>query len=130
MLLLYNSLIYPKLIQNIIIWGGAPPVNKNKIQINMNKIFRTILKIRSDSNFIPTISKNEMYKLVILLKFKDMFNYFLLKFLHHCLYRDFIMFNDFYFQYLPQHTYLTRNRRINLPPIRLEIERQSTVFQA
>ena len=129
LLLLYNSLVYPKIIPNIIIWGAAPLIHTNKIQIKMNKILRTILKIRSNSNYVPTVSTNEMYKSVSFLKFKDIFNYFLLKFLHNCLYKDFGIFNDYFSQYLPQHTYLTRNRRINLPQIRLEIERQSTVFQ-
>ena len=66
-----------------------------------------------------------MYKSVSFLKFKDIFNCFLLKFLYHCLYRDFKIFDNFYLQYLPQNNYLTRNRRLNLPTIRLEIDNKS-----
>ena len=63
------------------------------------------------------------------LKFSDIHRYFLLKFVHHILYADSKIFNDHFINFLPSHQYLTRNNRINLPPNRLDIERQFTIYQ-
>ena len=95
----------------------------------MNKILRSILHVEYDENNIPLMPTNDMFKSLKLLKFEDVYKYFLLKFFHFVLYSD----NDMYVKYLlplmPRHRYNTRNIRINLPDVRLQVEKQSTVFQ-
>ena len=126
---LYYSLVYPVLIQNIIIWGGIPEANLRGIEIALNKILRNILKVKHDENNIPLMSTGEMYKMLNLLKFNDVYRYFLLRFIHDIFYKRTDFFNDYYAPLLPTHSYGTRRIKINLPPVRLEIEKQSTIFQ-
>ena len=44
-------------------------------------------------------------------------------------YRQAYFFNEYYSPLLPSHSYGTRGVRISLPSVRLEIEKQSTLFQ-
>ena len=127
---LYYSLVYPIIIQNIIIWGGVPEANLRNIKIAMNKILRYILRVEYDDNGVPLMATSEMYKTLKLLKFDDIYRYFLLKFIHDAFYRKTEIFREYYAPLLPSHSYGTRGIRINLPSIRLEVEKQSTVFQS
>ena len=126
---LYYSLVFPILIQNIIIWGGIPEANLRGIKTTLNKILRHILKVKYDENNIPLMPTSEMYKTLNLLKFDDVYKYFLLKFIHDVFYRQSDFFNEYYAPLLPSHSYSTRRVRMNLPSVRLEIEKQSTLFQ-
>ena len=126
---LYYSLVYPILIQNIIIWGGIPEANLRGIKTALNKILRNILKVKYDENNIPLMPTSEMYKTLNLLKFNDVYKYFLLRFIHDIFYKKADFFNEYYAPLLPSHSYGTRRIKINLPPVRLEIEKQSTIFQ-
>ena len=83
---LYYSLVYPIIIQNIIIWGGIPQANLVSIKTTLNKILRNILKVEYDENNIPLMPTGEMYKTLNLLKFDDVYKYFLLKFIHDVFY--------------------------------------------
>ena len=85
---LYYSLVFPILIQNIIIWGGIPEANLRGIKTTLNKILRHILKVKYDENNIPLMPTSEMYKTLNLLKFDDVYKYFLLKFIHDVFYRQ------------------------------------------
>ena len=129
LLTIYNSLVYPILIQNILIWGGITENNLKPIKIKVNNILRIILNIKSDENNIPLMSTNEMYKRLNLLKFDDIYKFYLLKFLHFAFYKNSSIFLRFFAPLFPQHFYNTRQRRINLPSIRLEIERNSVIFR-
>ena len=68
LLILYNSLVYPILMQDVIIWGGSSSGYLNKINILQNKILRFILKVKI-INFVPDMHVNDMYKKLSLLKF-------------------------------------------------------------
>ena len=92
LLTIYYSLVYSLLSQNIVIWGGVSEVNVKNIKICLNKILRSILRVEYDENNIPLVGTNEMYKSLNLLKFNDIYKYFLLKFLHLVLYGH----NDFF----------------------------------
>ena len=70
-----------------------------------------------------------MYKTLKFLKFEDVYKYFLLKFIHDIFYRQTEFFNEYFAPLLPSHSYGTRGVRINLPSVRLEIGKQSTLFQ-
>ena len=130
LLTIYYSLVYPIITQNIIIWGGISAANLNNIKIMMNNILRCILSVKRDHNNRPLMSVNNMYKSLNLLKFDDIYRYVLLKFLHHVFYKNTELFDAYYAPLLPFHSYSTRNRRINLPAVRLEVERHSTIFQS
>ena len=129
LLTVYYSLVYSIISQNVIIWGGVPEANIRSVKICMNKILRSILHVEYDENNIPLMPTNDMFKSLKLLKFEDVYKYFLVKFFNFVLYSD----NDMYVKYLlplmPRHRYNTRNIRINLPDVRLQVEKQSTVFQ-
>ena len=126
---LYNSLVYPIITQNVLIWGGISTVNLRNIKTTMNNILRCILKVERDHNNIPLVSVNAMYKSLNLLQFEDIYKYILLKFLHLVLYKNPELFNEYFISLLPSHTYNTRNVRINLPVVRLEVERHFALFQ-
>ena len=96
---IFNSLVLPVLYQNIIIWGYLPQYQINKINIKMNRILRCILGVRFDDFFQPSIPTNNMYKMLNILKFKDLYNLSLLKFLHFILYKR-PKFFEFYFSHL------------------------------
>ena len=102
---LYYSLAYPFLIQNVIIWGGLNETNLSRIQVAMNKILRDILQVRFDENHIPVESTNVMYKTFNFLKSMDVYNYFLLKFIHKNYYENFDLFHDNFLDLLSKNTY-------------------------
>ena len=97
--------------------------------MRLNNILRSILNVKSNHNNIPLMSVNQMYKELNLLKFEDIYRLCLLKFAHLVLFNDFNLFQKYFSQYLPAQTYPTRNNRINLPQVRLDVERNSTIFQ-
>ena len=49
-IILYYSLFYPYLINNIIIWGGVSFNKIERIQIKMNKTLRYILNVSYNAN--------------------------------------------------------------------------------
>ena len=129
LLTLYNSLVYPVITQSIIIWGGVRESNLKNIKIGMNKILRHVLGVRYDENNVPLMSSNEMYKSLKLLKFDDIYKFFLLKFVHYAYYQNCDIFRIYFSHLLPTHNYCTRGNNINLPSVRLEVEKQGTIFQ-
>ena len=127
---IYYSLVYPTLIQNIIIWGGLYEIHYNRVSVILNKILRIILNVKSNEHNIPLVSVNTMYKQLGFLKFKDIFRYFLLKFIHFISYDRFDIFIDNFAVFLPSNQYNIRNNRINLPLIRTNTEKHFTIYQA
>lgn len=130
LILIYYSLAYSVFIQSIIIYGKSFNVNLQPLRILINKILRTILNVKRDENFIPLMSVNKMYIKLKLLKFDDVYEYFLIKFLKKAFYDDNDLLDSYFNEHLPTHSHATRNNRINTPQIRTETERNSTIFQA
>ena len=126
---LFNALVFPVYSQNIIIWGGISENNLIKIKSKINGILRIILNVKYDENNIPVMHVNDMYKELNILKFDDNYKFHLVKFLHYSMYRNGSIFTKYFAPHLPDHSYNTRNRIINLPGIRLNIERNFTIFQ-
>ena len=126
---IYFSLVYPVVIQNVIIWGGLNEFHLNRISVILNKILRIILKVKSDENNIPLMSVNEMYKQLGFLKFKDIYRFYILRFIHFILYDRFDIFIKFFTCCLPSNNYDTRNNRINLPYARTEVGKKFTIYQ-
>ena len=127
---IYNSLVLSTINYNIMIWGGAARTNTRPIQITLNKILRIILDVKFDENYLPVVRTNEMYKSLGLLKFNDLYRLSLLKFLHFVFYKDNEFFNRFYLPLLPRHNYNTRNVRIDLPIVGLDIQKRFAHFQS
>ena len=99
----------------------------SKIQILQNHILRCILKVRR-LNGIPTAHVNEMYLQLEFLKTKDIYFLNLFKFLHFILYKRIDVFMENFSSHLPNSNYNIRNSIINLPGVRTETEKISTVF--
>ena len=125
---LYKSLIYPIITQNIIIWGCLPQIHANKISVIINNILRNILRVGRDANNIPLASTNYLYNTLGLLKFTDVYKLFLLKFIHLVCYDRVDLFIEHFARWLPQGC-STRNRRINLPAVRIDVEKRFVIFQ-
>ena len=130
LLTLYNSLVLSTVNYNILIWGGAARTNADRIQITLNKILRIILNVKFNEHYVPSISTNDMFKSLGLLKFRDLYGLSLLKFLHFVFYNDNEIFDEIYQPLLPSHGYATRGIRINIPDKRLDVERRFVVFQS
>ena len=65
-----------------------------------------------------------MYVRLDILKFKDLYNFFILKFIHSFLYgNQDVIFQSSFIQLIRSHSYNTEERKMNLPNIRLEIEK-------
>ena len=129
LLLIYKSLVLSIVNQNIIIWGYTSKTRLNNISICLNKILRFILNVGYDENHIPNMRVDAMYRELCLLKFKDIAEFALLKFYHNIYYNNTDVFLSNFSHLLPSHSYDTRSKRINLPDVRLIIEKQFTIFQ-
>ena len=127
--ILYYSLAYPYIINSVIIWGGVSETKLRDLKVAINKLLRTILRVRTNVFGIPLMPVSEMYKNLGLLKFSDVYKYFMLKFLHVVLYENRKLYDSYFAQYLPSHNYVTRNCSFNIPRLRTEIERLSIVYQ-
>ena len=127
---IYNTLVYPTLINNIIIWGCMNKSNENRIQVILNKILRVILKVRYNDNHVPLTSVNSMFKELGLLKFRDVYEYFILKFIHFVSYKRFDVFLENFARLLPTSRYYMRDIKINLPAVRTDAGKNFTVFQS
>lgn len=71
-----------------------------------------------------------MYIRLKLLKFDDVYLYFLIKFLRKALLYDESLLDKYFNDHFPTHSYTTRGNKINIPHIRTEIERHSPIYQA
>ena len=129
MMNLYNCLVYPAIVQDIIIWGGVNKTGRNRVKILMNKILRLILNVKFNDNNIPLTRTNDMYKQLRLLKFEDIYKYYLLKFIHFVQYERFDIFINEFSHLLPSNIHSTRSTRINLPNVRTDLEKRFTVFK-
>ena len=126
---LYHSLVYPTILQNIILWGGIAACHINRIKIIINKILRCIIGVKFDQNRMPLMPTAQMYKSLKVLNFDDVYKLHLLKFIHQSFYHNHDLLFENFSHLLPNHQYLTRQNRINLPIIRLNIEKHWTIFQ-
>ena len=130
LLKIYHSLVYSHIIQNIVIWGGVSDNKVNCIQVSMNNALRSILNVKF-INHVPNLSTNQIYLSLNIFKFRDLYKYFILKFIHSFLYGNHqSIFYNYFLDLMPLHTYNTRHRNINLPNIRLEVEKSLTVYNS
>ena len=126
---MYYSLVYSTVTYGVIIWGGVAESNSNNIKTMLNKIIRCIFNIGRNENNIPLVHVRDMYREAGMLQYHDIYKFYLLKFAHFLLYNRYDIFDKYFSCLLPRHSYGTRNVRINLPSIRLNIEKQSARYR-
>jgi hypothetical protein len=126
---LYFSLVYPHIVQAVVLWGGVSDNLLKPVAIALNKILRTILHVKFDDNRIPLMSTNSMYRELGLLKLSDIHRLFVLKFGLNIINNYPLLFAQYIRPLIPNHSYRTRHSGFNLPNIRLEVERSGTIFQ-
>ena len=114
---------------SVIIWGGVSAVHRHSLEVIINKILRLILNVKYDENNVPLVPTNDMYKTLKILKFPDVYKYFLLKFIHYSLYSKPSLFQEYFVNLFPSHAYRMRISRINLPSSRLQVEKQFVIHQ-
>ena len=114
------------LIQSIVIWGGVTENKLSKIQIKHYKNIRHVYGIEDyQSRNLPTI---ELYKELNIFKGKDVYRYFLIKFMHYVSYESFDLFIKYFSHHLSQGNYNLRDSTVDLPKIRTEVERSFTNY--
>ena len=121
-------MIVPTINYHLVLWGGILNTHLEPIQIKMNKILRVILGVKFNENRVPLMPTNQMYTTLNLLKLDDLYRFSLLKFIHFILYNEQLTFTKYFGPLLPTHAYNTRNIKINLPSVRLRVERNFAVF--
>ena len=128
LLKLYYSLVLTYGSQNILIWGGVSANKLNKIQILMNKTLRIILNVSFDG-FVPNVGTSDMYKQLGLLKLKDIYCFFCIKYIHSLLYGTrTAKFIENFSHLLPNHAYNTRKMKINLPFIKISLLKTLPIY--
>jgi len=127
---LYHALFYSHLTQSIILWGNAPECQTRPVRMLMNKVLRTILGVKFNNDYVPSIQTVEMYRRLDLLMFGDVYNYCLLKYYRNLKFDNEYLYRHYYDNLIPNHPYTTRGVSFNVPRIRLEIEKRSIVFQS
>ena len=127
--MIYFSLAYPHIIQSLIVWGGTYQTYMQKIALKINAILRNILSIKMGPNYQPLVPTSLMYKKLGIMKIEDVYMFQLLKFYNNIRANHPLMYGKYFSQLEQNHNYGVRNRRINLPYVRTEIEKHGTIFQ-
>ena len=129
--MIYYSIIYPHIIYVIIVWGGTYGTHLNKLEVSLNKVVRLILGVGYDDNHIPLLSTAATYSQLGVLRLGDIYRLSLLRFVHSLLYgSEFALFLEYFSPCLPAHNYNMRSARFNLPVVRLDSARRSTIFKS
>ena len=72
----------------------------------MIKTRRHILDVHFNINHRPLMSTNNIFKELNLMKFNEIFEYFMVKFIHLCIYgTNFNIFEEHFTELLPDHKY-------------------------
>ena len=112
---------------NIIIWGGCTESKIKKLRISINKVLRNILSIKNNHDNIPIVNNDYLYRTLKVLKFDDIYLCNMLMFIHIILYgSNFSLFDEYIGRHMRHHGYQIRGNRLNIPTVRLEVEKQGT----
>ena len=123
--LLYNAFILPHLILHIEIWGAAPNTHLDKVQVKQNKLLRAILGVQT-VDYIPEDPTSEMYRSTNFLNVRNLFKFYLFKFLANIVQGQIPYFYDRLLRPLElQHRYGTRHHAFRQPFITNEVVRRS-----
>ena len=126
---LYYALVYPHLINHIIVWGSAPPSHLKILSIRLNNLLRVLLGVRW-INGRPNMHTADMYKTNDLMNIESIFKFHLFKLLKQLLDGS---LPDMYSYLLEPHlsprNYETRNGPFRHPALTNEVERRSLPHQ-
>ena len=126
---LYYALALPHIFSHIVVWGAAPDYQLKTLFVSINNMLRTILGV-SRINGRPTISNDDLYKQLGLLKLNSIHKYELFKFLKLMLDGKLPEFwNILMAEYITPHTYNTRQIRLRHPALVCEVERRALPHQ-
>ena len=126
---LYYALAFPHISNHITVWGAAPAYQLNTLSVRINNLLRVILGV-TRVNGRPTMSNDNLYKQLGLMKLNSVYRYNLFKFLKLLL--DGKMPNFWTIlmsEYVSSHSYNTRQIRFRHPALVCEIERRAMSHQ-
>ena len=122
---MYNTLVYPHTIYNVVIWGGVAKTRINRVNVALNKTLRIILGVRYNLVGVPLMDTNSMYRDLSVLKFSDIYVYFIALFIYSIFYgTNQYLFNELISVNIPSHGYNTRGNNLSVPYFRLEHSKQ------
>lgn len=126
---LFYALVFPHMINHIIIWGSAPQSHMSPLNVRVNNLLRVILGVRR-INGRPIVSVNDMYGELGLLKLGSLFKFNLYKFLRLLIAGELPDLATMLLgEHLITHTYNTRQVRFRHPALICETERRAIPHQ-
>ena len=126
---LYFALVFPHLINHIVIWGSAPQSHLKPLSTRLNNLLRVILGVRWIEGR-PDMHTDIMYKTSNLLKIESIYKLNLFKLLRKLLDGHLPdMYSYLLGPYLSPRYYKTRNGPFLHPPLTSEVERRSLPHQ-
>ena len=129
LIMLYSTFVLPHLLLHVEIWGASPTVHMLRLDVKINMLLRTILRVRYVEGR-PTLNTSLMYKQLGILKIKSVFKYRLYGFLMSMVNGSRPeWFNLLLAPALSIHEYGTRNRNFRIPLVSCEVERRALSFQ-
>ena len=126
---IFYSLAYPHIIQSVIIWGGVSNSNLQPIIMKINQILRNVLKVSYNSDRRPLVPTSMVYKKLSVLKFEDIYEFNLLKFVIYVSRLNGEIWTNYFAHLEPSHSYNIRNTGLNNPTVRTNVEKSGTIFQ-
>ena len=120
---------YTHIIQSVIIWGGASISSLQPIIVKINQIFKNVLKVSFNSDRIPLIPTSMVYKRLSVLKFGDIYEFSLLKFVIYISRLNGEISTEYFAHLEPSHSCNVRNIGLNNPIVRTNVEKSGTIFQ-
>ena len=129
LLKLYYALVFPHLTNHVVVWGSAPAFHIKTLKVRINNLLRTILGVTWEDGR-PSMSNDEMYKQLRLLKLESIFKHNLCKLLRLLLDGKLPDFWDLLLAgHIRSHSYDTRQMRFRRPSIVCEVERRALSYQ-
>ena len=126
---IFYALVYPHLINHVVIWGSAPSSHLRILSIRLNNILRVILGVRWVEGR-PDMHTDDMYRANNVLKIESIFKLVLFKLLKSLLDGHLPdMFTYLLGPHISNRNYNTRNGRFRHPALTCEVERRSLPHQ-
>ena len=126
---LYYALALPHISNHIIVWGAAPTSQQKHLSVRINNMLRIILGV-TRINGRPTVSNDDLYNQLGIMKLGNIYKYELFKFLKLLVDGKLPEFwNILMSEYVTPHSYNTRQIRLRHPALVCEVERRALSHQ-
>ena len=127
--MLFRSFVMPHLLLHIEIWGSAPCVHMNKLDIKVNNLLRIMLGVRYVEGR-PMMDTSDMYNRLGLLRLKNIYRLRMFRLLASLLKGYFPEFYDLFLRpYLSAHNYGTRGNAFRHPLVVCGVEQRGVSSQ-